>query len=125
MAQPQVSSPATASPCDQVAQSREEAHELAMACHRLHSQAGMHQGMGMLSQLLGVMDAGVLDEMDNEAADPTYAAGGHEAHQHGLEVADKGMRGASFAVGFLDSMPGMISQFHNGSGGGGGGGVGH
>ena len=76
-----------------------------MACHRLHSQAGMHQGMGMLSQLLGVTDASVLDEMDVEASDPTYATVGHEVHQRGLEDADKGMRGATVTRDDVDDIP--------------------
>jgi hypothetical protein len=75
----------------------------------------MHTGMGLLANFLGVMDAGVRDQLDVETNDPSYlGAADHEAHAHSLQAADQSMTGATFAIGFLDSMPGMIDRFRSG-----------
>lgn len=84
-----------------------------MQCHHEHSVDGMHQGMNVLANLLGIIDAGVQDEMDIEATDPSFlGASNHDAHTHSLQGADQGMKGATFALGFLDSVPGMIDRMH-------------
>lgn len=101
----------TISACEQIGATREEQHAFAVQCHHEHSSAGMHQSMGVFANLLSIMDASVLDEMDNETTDPSYLGDpNHDAHLQSMHTADQAMRGARFATGFLDSAPGMIDQ---------------
>ncbi|KAG8466220.1 hypothetical protein KFE25_001976 [Diacronema lutheri] len=103
----------TPSPCELVGATAAERHELAEQCHHERSISGMHQGMGVLANLFGIVDAGVQDELDIEANDPTFlGASDHDAHTHSLQGADQGLKGARIGVGLLDSFPGMIDQLH-------------